>query len=152
MAFTADQKSVIYEILGIPENGYSVNTLSLVHAPYSNVGVWNPSYNTGDFTAMLASIAAQIARVEAIASCQTRVSALLTRWDEIGTSSMTAVSKSPSGAEGKIFDAEVERCNIRLRLSNLVGVSVPKGGFLAEIEATYGKSAGKMVNSSAGDR
>lgn len=152
MAFTTDQKSIIYEILGIPENGYSVNTLALVHAPYSNVGVWNPTYNTGDFTTLLASIAAQITRVEALPSCETRVKALLTRWDEIGTSSMTAVEKSPSGAEGRIFDAEVERCNIRVRLSNLVGVSVPKGGFLAEIEATYGKSAGKMQNTSAGDR
>lgn len=152
MAFTAAEKSTIYEVFGIPENGYSVNTLSLVHAPYSNVGVWNPTYNTGDFTTLLASIATQITRVEAIATCEVRVRALLTRWDEIGTSSMTTVEKSPSGAEGSIFDAEKERQNIRVRLSNLVGVSVPKGGFLAEIEATYGKSAGKMVNSSMGDR
>ena len=152
MAFTADEKSTIYEVFGIPENGFSTNTLSLVHAPYSNVGVWNTTFNRGDYTTLITAINLQITLTEGIPSCETRVRNLLVRWDEIGTTSTTAIAKAASGAEGKIFDADNERKNIRIRLSNLIGVSVPEGGFLRELDLTYGKSAGKMVNSGGGDR
>lgn len=149
MAFTATQKAQIYEILAVPLSGNSVTVTSLVHQPYSNVAVWFPTWNRGNYDGLRAAID------EAIASASTETQALvatiLTRWVELGTSPLR-VDTGDDGAAGRLVDYEAEREIIRRRLANHLGIAVPEGGYLAEIQRTFGKSCAPSMMTNLNDR
>jgi hypothetical protein len=151
MPFTSAEKAVIYEILGLPRSGHTVNTLSLVHYPFSNVNSWNPTWNVGDMTSLLAAIDAAITATEAFADTVARVQAYLAKWDDLGGENEMRIESGQNGVTGVIVDSDQRRVNIRLRVANLLGISVPAGGYLHEIEAVYGKSLGRITQGH-GDR
>ena len=75
---------------------------------------------------------------------------LISRFMEIEVSP-SKVTSSAAGTGGRLADHDVERENIRQALSNIIGLAVPEGGFIAEIQRTYGKSLARWV-SNVGDR
>ncbi|HLX60169.1 MAG TPA: hypothetical protein VKX17_02690 [Planctomycetota bacterium] len=123
MALTSAQITQVYEIFGVPQNG-NAQVVSAI------ASIFGPVCDSCDFSALITRIDAQLA---ALTSTQIdRVTALLTRWDAITSSSPLRVQRSGQG-RGVFADHPAERAAIRAELSNLVGVSVPAGGFAAEV-------------------
>lgn len=149
MAFTNAEISQMFEIFKIPESGRSINVKALVHYPFSMVENWTPNYTSGDLTVLVTAIKANIAL--ATATVETRARTFLTRWDEITASSPLKVTQSINGSVGVIVDHEQERRNIRVGLANLLGLAIPEGGYLSEMQAIYGKGI-KDFENRPGDR
>jgi hypothetical protein len=152
MALTASQRARFFEILGLPPSGGTIVVTSLVHWPFSNTNSWEPTWNVGDMTDLISAVDARITAMsaETEAICIT----LITRYTEIEVSPMK-VTSAAGGAGGNLVDHELERENIRQRMANAAGIAVPKGGFLKEIQATYGESVAKWargVGGGVGDR
>lgn len=122
MALTAAQVTQVFEIFGIPQNGAG----DVAIQASSQDG---PLCETYDFTALASKLSA---RLTALSSEQiTRVTALLTRWDAVTSTSPLQISRS-SGGSGAIADHPGERAAIRFALSNLIGFAAAPGGFAAE--------------------
>ncbi len=123
MSLSAAQITQVYEIFAVPQNG-SGAIVSAIATPFG------PVMDVCDATAIVTQIDAKLA---ALTDTQiTRVSTLLTRWDLI--TSTSPLSVSPTNAKhGTAADHPAERAAIRTALSNLVGVAVPSGGFVAEV-------------------
>ena len=141
------QGEQMMEVWGLPMSGKTVNTLTLVLYPFSNVDIWSPTWNKGDITAIIRDISANMSLLSA--SQIVTIQELLDEWAIVGSSEMD-VNTSASQARGTLIDDEKHRRLIRLRLANIVGISVPKDGFLAEIEASFGKGVKEFRMSQGG--
>jgi len=147
MALTADQRARFMEIIGLPPSGGTIVVTSLVHWPFSNTQQWEPTWNVGDLTDLITAVDARITAMSA--NTETIVTTLITRYTEIEVSPMK-VTSAAGGAGGNLVDHELERENIRQRISNAAGIAVPKGGFLKEIQATYGDSVARWARGAGG--
>jgi len=135
--FSGPQVAQLFDVFGIPASGMSMNTIALVMYPFSNVDTWNPAFNSGNMTTIVNAIKAQLALVDV--DTATIVNADLVTWQTIRDSEMK-VSQDENGAQGTIIDDMERRRILRIRIANNCGISVPKDGYLAELEAVYGKS------------
>ena len=149
MALTTAERARFMEVIGLPPSGGTIVVTSLVHWPFSNTQSWEPTYNIGDMTDLIAAVDARLTAMSA--DTETIVKNLLTRYAEIEVSPMK-ITTTVGGAGGNVIDHNTERENIRQRISNAVGLAVPEGGFLKEIQATYGKSLARWANSNISDR
>ena len=147
MALTADQRSRFMEIIGLPPSGGTIVVTSLVHWPFSNTQQWEPTWNVGDLTDLITAVDSRITAMSA--STEAIVTGLIARYTEIEVSPMK-VTSAAGGAGGNLVDHELERENIRQRISNAAGIAVPKGGFLKEIQATYGDSVARWARGAGG--
>jgi len=132
MAFTAAQKSTIFSIFGVPENGACTIITSLSELPPNLAYEWNTTYTVGTMIRCIEKISEHLDDVTV--SQQARAEILLARWDIIGVTSPLMISESGCGAKGVIVDYEQERLNIRRALGNLLGVFVPPCGFFEATE------------------
>lgn len=113
MALSAAQKTQVYEILGLPQNGIFVNVISL--------GPYGPIVDTNTFTAVITLINAQLTALSA--EQITRVAILLDRWTAIGSTNPQAITDK---AGSTITDYEAERAAIARGLKNIIGVQTPE--------------------------
>ena len=132
MAWTAAQKSTIYEIFQIPENGAITIITSLSSLPSSLAIEWETTYTVGSMLRSIQKVTEHLDDVTV--SQQTRVEILLARWDELGATSPIRITESGIGAKGVIVDHDQERLNIRRALGNILGVFVPPCGFFEATE------------------
>jgi hypothetical protein len=144
MPLSATERIQFYQIAGIPTGGGGLILTSLVHVPFSNTQNWEPTYNVGDFTALVTAIDAKL--TAASADAVTRLQSLITRYMEIEVSPVK-VNQTATGAAGVIADHSRERENIRQTISNVIGMAIPEGGFISEVQRTYGKSMARWVSS-----
>ena len=79
------------------------------------------------------------------AETQSAIESLIDEFLPIHTSPLK-VQGSVDGSKGTLVDHEAQRENIRQACANILGVAVPRGGFLAEVRATYGASLAQWVN------
>ena len=149
MALTTAERARFMEVIGLPPSGGTIVVTSLVHFPFSNTQSWEPTYNVGDMTDLIVAIDARLTAMSS--DTEDIVQALLIKYAEIEVSPMK-ITTTVGGAGGNIVDHATERENIRQRISNAVGLAVPEGGFLKEIQATYGKSLARWANNNVGDR
>lgn len=149
MALTATERARFMEVIGLPPSGGTIVVTSLVHWPFSNTQQWEPTFNVGDLSDLITAVDARLTAMSA--DTEAIVRTLLTRYTEIEVSPMK-ITTTVGGAGGNVIDHKTERENIRQRISNAVGLAVPEGGFLSEIQATYGKSLARWANSNVSDR
>lgn len=150
MALSAYNKAIVYQIWGVPAAGYPLTLTTLVHWPYSNVGTWEPTWNLGNYDGLRTQIDTVLSAMSA--ETQQLVEEQISVWQSIATSEMK-ITESPDGSKGVIIDDDARRENIRQLISNAVGFAVPKGGFLHEIQATFGASLARLTSGgNNGDR
>lgn len=148
MALTDAQVSTIFEIIALPESGTTTLITDLVHYPYSNTGTWEPGWNVGDLSALVTRIKANIAAMSS--TTEARVTSLLDDWDEMGSSNLKVTASQQ--AAGVLVDYKGQREHIREEIGNLIGLAVPKGGFIGEMQRIYGIRQGCGTPGSIGDR
>lgn len=131
MALTAANRVKVYEVIGLPPEGsdHTVAT-TLAHMPITQLQTWETTYTHTNMADMRTSIDANLAAISA--ETQTRIELYLTEWDSIAISELS-VTKADNGVEGHLVSDEDRRELIRQRIGNLVGIWVPKGGWMAEI-------------------
>ena len=144
MALTTLQVAQIFQVLCLPQDGLAVVATTLSHRPPTNTQVWAPTYNQADMTALVTVITARITAANSNADLCTLIGVELARWGTIGSSPLV-ITHTSAGAQGIIIHYDKERENIRQRVGNLLGVSVPEGGFLKETEITWGKHPAQLV-------
>jgi hypothetical protein len=123
MALTAEQRTQVFEILGIPE---SLAGWVLVDV----TGEVGPGSATTDLSAMKDLIDGFLNVLTA--TKEARVVELLARYAAISASSPLQVRGGAGGARGVLVDHPAERELLRDALSTVIGVVVPQGGFVAE--------------------
>jgi hypothetical protein len=141
--YTADERAQIFEILGYPLNG---TTLQLIEAQMDPgmSSTFKPTFNTGDFSNWVTAIDAQLATNTTEQATRARVH--LTRWVAIGPFNPLRVTSGATGA-GVLVDFKQEREAIRKGLSSVIGIICPWGPLAEQAEQYYGKS-----RASCGDR
>lgn len=136
--FSAQERVGIFEILGLPIHGHTVNLIALVLYPFSNVSEWSGGTNSkGDLVQLIADIDAILAMISAEQAIVVRT--YLATWDDIKASELVITNAANSSA-GTIVHHGEKRILLRGLVANILGISVPAGGYLHEIEAVYGKS------------
>ena len=148
MALSTTEQSTLFQIMSLPENGACLIVTALVHWPYSSTQTWNPNYNTGDMSNMVAAIRNLMTTCSA--GQETALKARIVDWNTVGPCNPLKVEAVAGGPSGCLVDNDKLRQNIRVEVGNVLGVAVPPGGFLAEVQATYGKSLAPA--NSLGDR
>jgi len=139
----ARRVTLIGEILGLPLDANGTIVTALTHFPFSNVQVWEPAFNHGTYTNLIAAIDAKLLAMTAEA--QAAIESLVDEFLPIHTSPLK-VDGSVDGSKGRLIDHEAQRENIRQSCANILGIAVPRGGFLAEVRATYGASLAQWTN------
>jgi hypothetical protein len=123
-AFTDDEKALVFEILGVPQGGTGLLVPALSRRGDAPPQDWEPVYAEGDFGEIVARITA---RLDATTEAQrTRARELLAQWNELAP---TATLELRGATE---LDVARELDRIRAQLGNLLGVAVPRGGFVGE--------------------
>lgn len=122
MALSAAQTTQLFEIFGVPQNG-SGAVVSAVAT------IFGPVFESLDMSSLVTRINAKLIALSAEQIA--RVTTLLLRWDAVTSTSPLRVTQA-SNTRGIAADHPAERVAIRAALSNIIGVSVPAGGFAAE--------------------
>ncbi len=125
MALTPAQSTKVFEILDLPNKVNAFGVLRISH-------VVGPTGETFDLAAIQTEINSAITALTAAEEAEMTDASdgLLTEWDLVKNRHQRLFDDG--GTKGIIFDADMGRERIRERMSNLLGVFVPKGGFMAE--------------------
>jgi len=134
MALTDAQVSTIFEIIALPESGTTTLITDLVHYPYSNTATWEPGWNVGDLSELVTRIKTNISAMGD--TTETLVISLIDDWDSLGSSNLKVTTSQQ--AAGVLVDYAGQREHIRTEIGNLIGLAVPKGGFIGEMQRVYG--------------
>jgi hypothetical protein len=113
MALTSAQTTQLYEIFGVPQSG--VGRVANTFADLSGSLTVRVDLSYTETSAALAAAIAALSEAQI-----TRVAALLTDWDSIGSQSELAVS-ADGGTSGTLVDHAKRRANIRDALANILG-------------------------------
>lgn len=134
--YTADERAQIFEILGYPVNG---TTLQLIEAQMDPgmADTFKPTYNVGDFSQWVTAIDAQLATNTTEQATRARV--YLARWVAIGPHNPLKVTAGATGT-GVLVDYQTERQIIRKGLSSTIGIVCPWGPLAEQAEQYYGKA------------
>ncbi len=134
--YTNDERAQIFEILGYPVNG---TTLQLIEAQMDPgmSSTFKPTYNTGDFSTWVTAIDAQLATITAEQATRSRT--YLTRWVAIGGYNPLHVKTGATGT-GDLVNYPQERENIRNGLCSVIGIVCPWGPLAKQAEDYYGNS------------
>jgi len=134
--YTADERAQIFEILGYPLNG---TTLQLIEAQMDPgmADAFKPTYNTGDFSQWVTAIDAQL--LTNTTEQATRARVYLARWVAIGPHNPLHVKTGATGT-GDLVNYPQERENIRKGMSSVIGIVCPWGPLAEQAEQYYGKS------------
>jgi hypothetical protein len=123
MAFPldSDQKALIYEIFGVPQQGDGFYAAAIA----TIMGPFGQAYT---FTTIITQLDALLAALTTY-QC-TRVTIHTTRWGVIGSTSQIVINEGASGAKGVLVDYPAEREEIRQSIAKIIGFWCPEGGFL----------------------
>lgn len=125
MALSATNISLVFEIMGVPENG-------TLYAASRLASLWGPAAESYNFAPVVTALNAAIAALTA--SQETRVTALLLDWTNNDLSiSELQISRSSSSALGVIVDDSTRADKIRNSLMRIIGFSAPD--IVSEISA-----------------
>jgi len=150
MAFSATNKAKIYAIFQLPKDTEAALILTtLAHAPITAISTYFPTFTTQDITTARTRIDAILTGCSA--EDQVLVEAQIANYDGIATSPMI-ISRSDNGASGTIIDHKQERELIRQYIGNLLGISVPEGGWLGELRRMGFGANPYPYNGGSGDR
>lgn len=131
MELSAVNRVKVFEVIGLPPEGSNQTVVTtLAHMPVSQLGLWEPTYTNSNISNIRTSIDANLTAISA--ETQARIELYLTEWDQIAISELT-VMEADNGVKGNIVSDEQRRELIRQRVGNLVGIWVPKGGWMQEI-------------------
>jgi len=135
MALSATNRVRTFEVFGLPPEGSDQTIVTtLAHLPVTQLQTWEPTFSHSNISNIRASIDANLAAISA--ETQARIEMFLEQWEIIVISPMS-ISKADNGVEGRIVDNEEQREIIRQRIGNLVGVWVPRGGWMREIGTLF---------------
>ena len=147
MALSSANKSLMYQLFGLPQSGTAVYCDDLTHKVTNTSGSANPSWGTMDFTGLNAQFEAQMAAMSA--TTQALVEAQLATYSPIATSPMKVTVSQTS--QGVIVDHVCEAEKIRDVVGNLIGFAAPRGGFTEYYSNLYGEE-GAAGSAGRGDR
>lgn len=119
MALTDDQKSQVFQLLGIPNK----DTVFGAHVLMSIKGPGGELYTMKEIRSQITAAIAALT-----ASEETLIAASLTEYLTIRNEVMT-VNQSAGGFSGKLLDSEATRERCRKEVALTLGVFVPAGGF-----------------------
>jgi hypothetical protein len=130
--FTAGEVVLLCEIFEVPCSAEGFVVTSFTHIPPVLSQLWSSTTTKGDFKQIMTGIARAInlASPAVVNRCRLH----LARWDVIGSTNPSHLTESPGGSGPAVINYPKERANIRHRLSNLLGVYVPPGGFESELK------------------
>ena len=147
--FSAQQVNWIHDLIGIPLHGATVNVTALVMYPYSQLEQWQPTWSKGNLINLINDLHANMALCSQFQVDQIEEDLCL--WRRVRTSPMK-IKTAANQVSGVITDAEETRKLVRLRVSNALGVLVPAGGYMHEMEAVLGRSLSEFMTGSGGGR
>lgn len=135
MSLSATNRVLVYEVIGLPPEGteHTIAT-TLAHLPVTQLQTWEPTFTHSTITNLRTSIDANLATISA--ETQVRIETFLEDWLDVSVSELS-VDTADNGVKGQIVNDDKRRENIRQRIGNLVGIWVPKGGWMAEIGRLY---------------
>lgn len=117
MPLSATNISLVFEIMGVPQNG-------TLYASSRLASLWGPAAETYDFSAIVTMLNTALAALTATQI--TRVEALLADWTANDLSiSELSINRSSSSALGVIVDDSTRAAKIRARLVSIIGFSAP---------------------------
>lgn len=122
MALSDAQAAQVFEIFGVPQGGRGEVVASVAT-------LFGPAWESYDLAGVVTLLNERLAALTA--AQETRVAALLVRWDAIGSTSPLKVDAS-APSHGTLADHPAERAALRLALADLIGFAAPSGGFAAE--------------------
>lgn len=125
MALTADQRLSFYELFGVPSNPSALVQTDITTPRFIGAQGLNPSYMNQDFTNLQTQIEAILTALDS--AQEARVIAFLVTYDSISTSPLNV--QSSAEAQGSIVNHPAQVEKIRQRVSDVVGYTVPFGGF-----------------------
>ena len=147
--FSAQQVNWIHDLIGIPLHGATVNVTALVMYPYSQLENWQPTWSKGNLINLIKDLHTNMALCS-----QFQVDMIeddLRLWRRIRTSPMK-IASAANQVTGQVVDHEETRKLVRLRVSNALGVLVPAGGYMHEMEAVLGRSLSEFMAGQGGGR
>lgn len=137
MALSAANRIMVYEIVGLPpDTSEAVITTTLAHVPVTQIGAYSPTFTKSDISSLVTAIDAALADIST--ENQTRVEGFIASWNDIGSTSPMVLTEADNGVKGTIVDHESQRNLIRTRVGNLVGIYVPPGGWIMELQRMFG--------------
>lgn len=149
MAFSATNIAKIYAIFQMPKDTEAALILTtLAHAPITAISQYFPTFTLQDLTTARQRIDNILATCSA--EDQALVEIQIADYDDIATSPMK-VSEADNGVKGTIVDHKQQRENIRQYIGNLLGISIPEGGWLGELKR-MGFGASPYPYNGSGDR
>ena len=127
MAFTAAQKTLMYEILGLFEGGtfdwYNYN--DRVTGEITSV----PMHNQISFTVATTRLEVVFTAIEGASdNRETRIGEILTEYDEIDFDVATIVVGGASGASGLRYNPDVKRAHLKDLLERNLGIQIRQLG------------------------
>ena len=147
--FSASQVADIYDLLGLPFHGLTTNVTALFYYPYSQLETWQPSWQHGDLTKFYTALNTGMALCTQFQV--DLVEKYLVTWRKISISPMH-LTGAANQVTGDVVKHDEQRELIRQRVSNLLGVVIPRGGYLHEAEAVLGRSLSEFMSGSGGGR
>ena len=128
---TSLEKTQIFQHFGIPQNSN----------PYAVYAVATIFGSFGEPFATTTIVAQLNTALDAVTADQyTQIQEQLARLTAIGRTSQVRIMQTAAGSKGVIVDYPKEREDIRRELANIIGFTVPTGGFYAEKRASGGLS------------
>jgi len=146
---SALNRAKVFSIIALPlDNDAAVITTTLAHVPITQIGEYEPTFTLSNISALRTKIDNALTVMSA--ETQQLVEAQIADWDEIGPTSPMTISDADNGIKGTIVDANEKRRNIRMYIGNIIGVFVPKDGWIGELQR-MGMATGYPYNGT-GDR
>lgn len=126
MALLDSQKFEIFDILDLPNKDDTFAALGLMFSR-------GPTGETYDIKAVRDELNTRITALTADEETKfTETNGIFEEWDKV--KNRHQLIRKDGGTEGVIFDAEEGRERVRQRTSRVLGMYVPKGGFMAEFD------------------
>jgi len=146
-SFTTQDQQTIFRLFGIPLGGGGIIVTSLSHIPPTLAAIWTVTWTQTEFSQLVTTLLGYMAN--ASADTVAAVEAQLSIYASIVTSPMKVTKSGDS--EGTLIDHRAQRELIRQDIGNMLGIWVPRGGWINESDRLYGKLGGSS-GMGAGDR
>ena len=125
------EKTQIFQFFGLPSQG----TAYAVYAAATIFGAFGEPFS---LSSVVTQLNTQLDLVNA--DMYTQVQEQLARLTAIGRTSQVRITKTSAGTQGLIVDYPREREAIRQEIGNIIGFTVPTGGFYTEKKQSRGLS------------
>lgn len=127
MALTGAQKVTFYESIGLSTNQVHLinQMMARQRTTWFQESIGGVVWFRQDIADFRIEVDANLAALDL--DQEAKLIVYLTQWDSIATSNLTI--REAGGSRGNLADDPAERSMIEKRISNLVGIVMPSGGF-----------------------